>query len=87
MKTKSSCEKGRDLDSYHFEAPIDDGLMTCRYLMELRKRALIWSIPSEFIEHRRNLIAKVNRGHKRKTQSVVKLTRQNLPVLLVAQIE
>ena len=46
MKTKSSCEKGRDLDPNRVEAPIDDGLMTCRYLMELRKRALIRPIPA-----------------------------------------
>jgi hypothetical protein len=34
------------LDPHRVEAPIDDGLMTCRYLMELRKRALIRSIPN-----------------------------------------
>ena len=49
MKTKSSCEKGRDLDPHRVEAPIDDGLMTCRYLMELRKRALIRSIPHQMV--------------------------------------
>ena len=45
MKTKSSCEKGRDLGQHCVEAQVDDGLMSWRYLMGLRKRALIRSIP------------------------------------------
>ena len=45
MKTPSSCEKGRDLDQHRVEAPIDDGLMTYRYLMGLRLRAFIRPIP------------------------------------------
>lgn len=43
MKAQSSCENGRDLDPHRVKAPTDDGLMTCRYLMGVRKRALIRS--------------------------------------------
>jgi hypothetical protein len=37
------CEKVRNFDPHRVEAPIDDGLMTCRDLMELRERVLIRS--------------------------------------------
>ena len=40
-KVKSSCEKGRDLGQHRVEAQVDDDLMTWRYSVQVRKRALV----------------------------------------------
>jgi hypothetical protein len=47
--------EGRDLDPHRVEAPIDDSLMTCRYLMGLRKRALIRPIPPSISTRRQRV--------------------------------
>ena len=44
MKTKSLCEKGRDLGHYRADAQVDGCLMTWEYLVRFRKRAFILPI-------------------------------------------
>ena len=44
MKTKSSCEKGRNLDQHRVEAQVGDGLMNWGYSMELGKRAFVFLV-------------------------------------------